>query len=271
MVRKTLNTLIQALLPIAAAATFACSTGCNDGLANNNEGDSESNESYTEEDFGFDCYALEGTVEGEDLNYSTVEGSEIQCDFIMPDNFQGKISYLSGGCSMNHLNVVDRNISGYVEMRCANTTILENGDEVVISDSFVFAKYGISDDPNIDALNVMAVFDPVYLVNQSPTSLNPDVNLGLYEVGQQIDPINLLEEAVVEDREDFFNDLGYYTNDLKCKVVDGEIPGVNVNENCEISGYLNNFGEQSMDIVVKDPQSDESNTITIRADGYQTS
>ncbi|MFH1839739.1 MAG: hypothetical protein ABH849_01165, partial [Nanoarchaeota archaeon] len=271
MVQKTLNTLIQALLPIAAAATFACSNGCNDGLANNNGNNTEDDLGpYTEEDFGFDCYALEGTIQGEDPNYTSFEGTEVKCDFIMPENFKGRIYSLIGSCSMDHLNVIDHNMSGDFSMRCTNRTILENGEEIVISGSMPFAEFGIKDDPYVGTLNVRTNFDPVYLNNQPPTSLNPDINLGLYEVGQPIDPLNLLEEGEVEDREDYFNGLADYTNNLKCKVIDGEISGVTVGENCEVNGYLNNIGEQSMEVIVVDPQGDESNPISITVEGYQT-
>jgi len=269
MVQKTLNTLIQALLPIAAAATFACSNGCNDGLANNNGNNTEDDLGpYTEEDFGFDCYALEGTIQGEDPNYSTFEGAEVKCDFIMPENFMGTINYIGGTCGLNHLN--DSYISGNFPMRCTNRTILENGEEVKTSESLPSVEFRIKDDPYVDTLSIKATFYKVYLENQPPTSVNHGINLGLYEVGQPINPLNLLEEGEVEDREDYFNGLADYTNNLKCKVIDGEISGVTVDENCEVSGYLNNIGEQSMEVVVVDPQGDESNPISITVEGYQT-
>jgi len=264
MARKTIDRIIHTLLPIAAAATFAGCSGCENGDLINTDDDDDSTPDapYTADDISLDCYATEGDLEG-DNPYTATEGTGVLCAADLPDNFEGSAEISASDMQNPDINNDDLTAKTTFDMYDANLTVLEDGSEVSLGDHVPTATLKIRDDPYIDDMDITATFDPVYLENQAPTVSNTFIDMGLYQVGETIPGFDLLQVAGAADREQDLDGNGDFEDDLGTEGNPDQVPGMSKDGNQIPDFSITEPGDFEFDYTVVDPQGKESETVTL--------
>lgn len=261
---------LESILAATAALFFGC-TGCEGGTLNPGDDDDDTPEApYDAEDLrnAPKCYdSNENLIE---LDVMT-EGETVRCVFDAPDEFGGDVIISYSGLQDESISINESSLTATItpDMFDANKTPLATGETFELKEGQLELIYSVRNDHYVGGMDITLPFD-VLVIGEAPNLLHPDVNMGMYEVGETVPGGNLLDISGATDDLDVLDGQNGYSNQSSCngELLDPFGEQVFALNDCDFPEFpVTTWGEFILEYDVIDPQGNATPGV-LRFGGY---